>query len=485
MEDSIGTQLRAAAQARLGAVLRGKWRLDQILGVGGMATVYLASHRNGSRAAIKMLHPALNVDAQTLQRFLREGYAANKVDHPGAVRVLDDDTSEDGSAFLVMELLEGASLDQLVRDRPMPLGEALRVTRLALEVLMSAHANGIVHRDIKPENIFVTKDGAVKILDFGIARLREHAAGGTTGGTLGGMVLGTPAFMPPEQARGRWEEVDGQSDVWSIGATLLTLLSARRLRDAETVNEELLLAMSEALPPAASLLPGIPPSVAQLIDRAVAFDKSRRWANARTMLDAVRAAEAMLATREMDTVLSAGGLVPPLPVVVTPQPLAAPRASSSPPLRASSPPLRASSSPPALTPLSLATRPYSSPPAAVSAATAGQPNPTRAILLVAVGALVVGLVAAALVHSAAVKRDAAGPQPTVTLPPPPATDVAPSPAPSPSALPVPSAISGPAPPASQAPPASPASASATPRPAPSATVRPRSQAVDPLDQGRY
>ena len=204
MEDSIGTQLRAAAHARLGTVLRGKWRLDQILGVGGMATVYLASHRNGSRAAIKMLHPSLNVDAQTLQRFLREGYAANKVDHPGAVRVIDDDTSEDGSAFLVMELLEGASLDQLVRDRPMPLGEALRVTRLALEVLMSAHAHGIVHRDIKPENIFVTKDGTVKILDFGIARLREQAGGGTSGSTLGGMVLGTPAFMPPEQARGRW-----------------------------------------------------------------------------------------------------------------------------------------------------------------------------------------------------------------------------------------------------------------------------------------
>jgi eukaryotic-like serine/threonine-protein kinase len=464
MEDSVGTQLRGAAQARLGSVLRGKWRLDAILGVGGMATVYRASHRNGSRAAIKMLHPSLNVDAQTLQRFLREGYAANKVDHPGAVRVIDDDTNDDGAAFLVMELLEGASLDQLVRDRPMPLGEALRVTRLALEVLMSAHAHGIVHRDIKPENIFVTKEGAVKILDFGIARLREQAGGGTSGGTLGGMVLGTPAFMPPEQARGRWEEVDGQSDVWSVGATLFTLLSAQRLRDAETVNEELLLAMSKPLPAAASLLPGIPARVAELIDRAVAFDKSRRWANARVMLDAVRAAEGMLATREMDTVLSAGGLVPPLPVVVTPQPYVSPRtAPSTPPVYPSHPPAR----------------PYSSPPAAVSAATAGQPNPMRAVLFVAVGALAIGAVVAGLVHRAAGKETAGPPPPTVTLPPPPATELATTTAPLSSV-----SSSAPAVP-STAPPPPPSSVPAPLRPPPTGAGQKRPSQGDPLDQGRY
>ena len=494
MEDSIGTQLRAAAQARLGTVLRGKWRLDGVLGVGGMATVYRASHRNGSRAAIKMLHPTLNMDPQTLQRFLREGYAANKVEHPGAVNVMDDDIAEDGSAFLVMELLEGASLDQLVRDRPMPLGEALRVTRLSLEVLMSAHAHGIVHRDIKPENIFLTTGGAVKILDFGIARLREHAGGGTSGGTLGGMVLGTPAFMPPEQARGRWDEVDGQSDVWAMGATLFTLLCAQRLRDAPTVNEELLLAMSQPLPAAATLLPGVSPAVAELVDRAVAFDKSRRWANARVMLDAVRMAEGGLVPHEMATVLSAGGLVPPLPVVVTPQPLAFPQvtAAATPvgvSAPGSSPPdLRihgAGSSPPDLRISGTgSSQPGMGARSPATASTASSPGSSRAIALVAGGALVVGLVAALLFARFGPARGAGHlPAPTVTLPPPPAADLAIAPVPPPSATapslsPSPSAapsLSASAAPSTTTPPAIP---STTPRARP---VRP----ADPLDQGRY
>src|SRR5512140_2060973 len=95
------------AQARLGATLRGKWRLDRVLGMGGMATVYAATHRNHSRAAIKMLHPEVAVDAEVTTRFLREGYLANRVEHPGTVKVLDDDVTEDGAPFLVMELLEG------------------------------------------------------------------------------------------------------------------------------------------------------------------------------------------------------------------------------------------------------------------------------------------------------------------------------------------------------------------------------------------
>jgi serine/threonine-protein kinase len=284
-----------------------------------MASVYFAVHRNGTRAAIKMLHPELSADQSILERFLREGYLANKVEHPGAVRVLDEDIAEDGSAFLVMELLEGRSLDKIVEERPLPIGEALRITRLALDVLATAHERGIVHRDIKPENVFITEGGQVKILDFGIARLREHQTQGPGGGTLGGMVLGTPAFMPPEQARGRWQDVDGQSDVWAIGATLYTLLSGRKVRDAETVNEELMLAMSTPPVPIASLVPGLPPAVAQVVDGALAFDKTQRWPSARAMQEAVCGAERALGEREVHTVLTPSGLVPPRPVVVTPQ----------------------------------------------------------------------------------------------------------------------------------------------------------------------
>ncbi|WP_394844601.1 serine/threonine protein kinase [Pendulispora brunnea] len=308
---------REAAQMRVGMLLRGKWRLERVLGVGGMAAVYAARHRNGNRVAVKMLHASFASDAQIRTRFLREGYAANKVEHPGAVRVLDDDTAEDGAPFLVMELLEGYSLDRALQDGPLTVGEALRVTRRVLEVLMAAHERGIVHRDIKPENVFVTEPGGeVKILDFGIARLHE-ATGGTTGGTLGGMVLGTPAFMPPEQARGRWEEVDGQSDVWAVGATLMTLLAGRSLRAAETMNEELLLAMNQPLPLAAAALPGIAPEVAIVIDRALAFDKGWRWHNAHAMHAAVRAAEAAVAGRDT-MVVGSNETMAPMQVVITP-----------------------------------------------------------------------------------------------------------------------------------------------------------------------
>jgi len=308
---------RQAAQMRVGMVLREKWRFERVLGVGGMAAVYAARHRNGNRVAVKMLHASFASDPQIRTRFLREGYAANKVEHPGAVRVLDDDMAEDGAPFLVMELLEGHSLDRALQEGPLSVGEALRVTRRVLEVLMAAHARGIVHRDIKPENVFVTStSGDVKILDFGIARLHE-AAGGSTGGTLGGMVLGTPAFMPPEQARGRWEEVDGQSDVWAVGATLMTLLAGRSLRAADTMNEELLLAMNQPLPLAAAALPDIAPEVAVVIDRALAFDKGWRWGNAHAMHAAVCAAEAAVVGREA-MVVSSNETVAPMQVVITP-----------------------------------------------------------------------------------------------------------------------------------------------------------------------
>ncbi|WP_394834097.1 serine/threonine-protein kinase [Pendulispora rubella] len=308
---------RQAAQTRVGMLLRQKWRLERVLGVGGMAAVYAARHRNGHRVAVKVLHASFATDAQIHTRFLREGYAANKVEHPGAVRVLDDDIAEDGAPFLVMELLDGYSLDRALRDGPLTVGEALRVTRRVLEVLVAAHERGIVHRDIKPENVFVTVPGGdVKILDFGIARLRE-AAGGSTGGTLGGMVLGTPAFMPPEQARGRWEEVDGQSDVWAVGATLMTLLAGRSLRAAETMNEELLLAMNQPLPLAAAALPGIAPEVAVVIDRALAFDKGWRWRTAHAMHEAVRAAEAAVVGRDT-MVVGSNETMAPMQVVITP-----------------------------------------------------------------------------------------------------------------------------------------------------------------------
>src|SRR5262245_22960662 len=220
--------LRLRAEARLGSVLRGKWRLDEVLGVGGMASVYAATHRNQSRAAIKLVHPEIASEPEVTERFLREGYLANAVDHPGTAKVIDDDVSDDGSPFLVIELLEGETVEQRWerKGRRLPVYEVIAIADKLLDVLAVAHDKGIVHRDLKPENLFLTTSSDLKVLDFGIARMRELPAEGHTRTRLGAL-LGTPAFMAPEQARGRWDEVDARTDIWAVGATLFTLLTGR------------------------------------------------------------------------------------------------------------------------------------------------------------------------------------------------------------------------------------------------------------------
>ncbi len=278
------------AQMRVGTTLHGKWRLDVHLGTGGMASVYAATHRNGSRAAIKILHPELSIHAQLRSRFQREGYLANAVGHRGAVRVLDDDAADDGSLFLVTELLDGESLeDRRVRFGGfLPEHEVLLLADQILDVLAAAHAKGIVHRDLKPENIFLTRTGQVKLLDFGIARLRELSTISTA--TKAGATLGTPAFMSPEQARGLWDEVENRSDIWACGATMFQLLSGRWVHEGRTPNEQLLSAMTKAAPPCASVAPFVCGGVARVVDRALAFDRDDRWSDARGMQEAIRQA---------------------------------------------------------------------------------------------------------------------------------------------------------------------------------------------------
>ena len=284
------SRLRDRAPARVGQVLRGKWHLDELLAVGGMASVFAATHSNGMRGAVKLLHYELSLDEPSRERFLREGYVANKVAHDGAVRVLDDDICEDGTVYLVMELLEGMTVDALLRSRKsrtFGLGEALRVADRLLDVLAAAHDKGIVHRDIKPENLFLTSDGRLKVLDFGIARLREASA--DAGTTRAGDLLGTPSFMPPEQALGNADQVDPRSDVWSVGATMFRLLTGRPVHHAESVNRVLLAAMTMPAPPIASVLPTVPPALSTIVDRALAFAQADRWPDARVMRAQVRA----------------------------------------------------------------------------------------------------------------------------------------------------------------------------------------------------
>jgi eukaryotic-like serine/threonine-protein kinase len=276
------------AEARVGSVIKDKWTLDRVIGVGGMAAVYAATHRNKKRAAIKMLHAELSLDSVMRERFLREGYAANSVGQRGAVGVDDDDVTDDGCAFIVMELLDGETIDARWdrKARRLPPQEVLSIADQLLDTLAAAHQKGIVHRDIKPENLFLTRDGVVKVLDFGIARLHELKGPKTS--TQTGNTMGTPAFMAPEQARGKWEDVDERTDLWAVGATMFTLLTGDYVHEGETVNETLALAVTQPARSVRALRPDLHPSLIQLVDKALRYDKRERWADAHSMQEALR-----------------------------------------------------------------------------------------------------------------------------------------------------------------------------------------------------
>lgn len=275
---------RELASSRVGQTLRGKWRLEALLGVGGMAAVYAATHRNGRRGAVKIPHPHIAADPVLRIRFLMEARATNAIEHPGVVAVLDDDEAEDGAPFLVMELLEGLNAEEALRaSGPFPWQEALRVAEGMLSALAAAHERGIIHRDIKPDNVFLCRDGRIKILDFGIARAEDGASVTQTGATLG-----TPAYMAPEQAMGQRERVGPATDVWAVGATMFTLLTGRFVHQGTSINEVLVMAATRPAPPLGSLAT-LPVSVAEFIDKSLAFSPENRFKDAAVMLEALRA----------------------------------------------------------------------------------------------------------------------------------------------------------------------------------------------------
>ncbi len=277
----LAPEVIESAEKRVGETVGGKWHLDRVIGVGGMAAVYEATHRNRNRVAIKLLHRPLSLDEGTRHRFLREGYVANTIRHSGAVQILDDDLTEEGVAFLVMELLRGESVDERMvrKGGALEIHEALNIADQLLDVLGAAHDQNVIHRDIKPDNLFLTEEGKLKVLDFGIARLHQ----GDTRATKVGSFMGTPAFCAPEQARGRWDEVDLRTDLFSVGATLFTCLSGTHVHEAETSSEQLALAISASARSLAEVLPGAPDELVALVDKALAYDKEDRFQSARAM----------------------------------------------------------------------------------------------------------------------------------------------------------------------------------------------------------
>jgi CheY-like chemotaxis protein len=264
---------RSPAQALPGTVLAGRYRLDALIGGGSFGTVFRARHLELDReVAVKVLATSAGTDPEALARFRREGASACRVQHPNAVAVLDFGVNPGGVAYLVMELLNGRSLEKELEDRSqLPPSRCAEIVVPICSALAAAHAVGIVHRDIKPSNIFLhqTPLGEVaKILDFGIAKMSGEAAIGQSL-TVDGSLLGTPAYMAPE--RFRRGPYGTKSDIYSVGAMLYEMLTGRLPFVPSSADPLALVAMQaeEEPPPLRSRCPAASPALAGLVKAAL------------------------------------------------------------------------------------------------------------------------------------------------------------------------------------------------------------------------
>jgi serine/threonine protein kinase len=228
------------------------YRILEELGRGGMGVVYLAEDiRLGRRVALKFLPPDASRDAEVTQRFIQEARTASALDHPNVCTIYEIRESQDSRLFIAMACYDGETLEQRLRRGRLSVAEAIDVALQMARGLRKAHEAGIVHRDIKPANVFLTRDGIVKILDFGIAKL-----GGAQALTRTGMTLGTGAYMSPEQIRG--EEADARTDLWSLGIVLYEMLSGERPFGGERELVTMYAAVNEPPRPLHATAPDVP-----------------------------------------------------------------------------------------------------------------------------------------------------------------------------------------------------------------------------------
>jgi serine/threonine-protein kinase len=270
----------------VGAVLNGTWRLQRVLGEGGMGAVFEAEGTHGEgRRAIKLLHREFITEDAILQRFSAEAAAARSLQHPNVAQVEGCATAENGTPYIVMELLEGCSLGTYIEQaQALPPPQAVQIVEGMLRALTLAHARGIVHRDIKPDNVFLTQDASgafvAKILDFGIAKVMD-LAGGMGQKTRTGVLLGTPGYMSPEQIKNS-KAVDARSDLWSVGVILYELLSGRSPFPADNEFARLTSVLTEEITPIAQVSPHLA-AWGPFFQRALAKDAARRFQSAEEM----------------------------------------------------------------------------------------------------------------------------------------------------------------------------------------------------------
>ncbi len=276
------------AATRIGSVLDGRWTVDSLLGIGGMAAVYAASDGK-QRVAIKVLHSDLSRSQRALERFRREGEALRAALHPAVPRVHGEGTTVDDCPYLFMDLLLGETVEARRRrfGGRLPPAEVVRIALVVLDVLEVVHARGLLHRDVKPSNVLWLDDGSIRLIDFGIAAaVQKHEEDVVT---RTGELPGSLAFMSPEHALGVPGELDARSDLWSLGATMFLLLSGRPVHESKTEVEALALSASREARSLASVVSGLPPTIVAVVDRALSFERRRRF------LDAAEMREALLA----------------------------------------------------------------------------------------------------------------------------------------------------------------------------------------------
>lgn len=277
-----------------GAILSGRVQLVRRIGVGGMAVVYEATTiGRGARVAVKLLRSEFVGDRNVHDRFLDEAKVCLGLNHPTVVNFLDVGTAEDGTPYLVMEYLDGVPLSAYTaHSAKTPMKNAIPIMVSVLQGLAYAHGAGVVHRDLKPENIFLARDAEgkflPKILDFGVAKLLD-AAGGIGKKTSTGMLLGTPAYMSPEQVQNA-REVDPRSDLFSLGTILYEMLSGKVAFDAPSEFEQMSAVLSYEPPTLAELDPTLAP-ISPIVARAMRKDRAARFQTATEMADALLALE--------------------------------------------------------------------------------------------------------------------------------------------------------------------------------------------------
>jgi protein-disulfide isomerase len=277
---------RREIDGRVGRTLCQRYTLEAVIAVDATGALYRGAHRNGNRVAIKVLHTELAATKETRERFLHEARLANRVEHPGALRVVDDDTAEDGTVFFVTELLEGQTLEEMLlrQGGTLQASDLRPVLAELLDVLAAAHEKGVTHRALSPSCVFITSGRAVRIMDFGLARLAD---GSHIHARLG-RAMEASGYVAPEQARGETAAVDTQADLWAAGAIAFRALAGRLVYQADTPEMVKIQAATQAAPGLLTLVPSCDPSLAGIIDRALAWKKEERWASAAAMAAALR-----------------------------------------------------------------------------------------------------------------------------------------------------------------------------------------------------